>query len=221
MRTGEKSPIKAAKVGNAIFVILFLALAATAAQGAISGSKHDFSHAGYGTDEICIFCHAAHNTIVHNGVWSVKPLWNHTMSTASYTLYSSPTLKETCVQPRGPSKLCLSCHDGTVAIDSFGKKSGSTTATGSANIGTNLADDHPISIKWTHFGSYGLSAAHANCHSGSFPALNGKIPFYGTTGNMYVECGSCHEPHNKFTQYPKMLRKDVKGSAICLACHRK
>jgi len=51
-------------------------------------------------------------------------------------------------QPDGVSKLCLSCHDGTVALDSYGGVNGSTIITGSALLGTDLSTSHPISMKY-------------------------------------------------------------------------
>jgi len=45
------------------------------------------------------------------------PLWNQTLSTgATYQPYASTTMKATVGLPTGSSKLCLACHDGTVAI---------------------------------------------------------------------------------------------------------
>ncbi|MCP4665925.1 MAG: cytochrome C, partial [Deltaproteobacteria bacterium] len=92
----------------------------------IAGSAHDFStqpwmaaHNG----QICLPCHTPHNadTSVTDG-----PLWNHQVTTvATYTLYTSSTFEATdSGQPDGRSKLCLSCHDGTVAVDSFGGVTG-------------------------------------------------------------------------------------------------
>jgi len=44
-------------------------------------------------------------------------LWNHQMSSVTnYIVYTSPTLKAVVGQPDGSSRLCLSCHDGTVAL---------------------------------------------------------------------------------------------------------
>ncbi len=235
MRSSKGSILTAIAIG-----LMFISfLAALPAWSAITGSAHDFSGKGYGTDEICVFCHSPHNAQQDGGSASITPLWNHAMSSAVYTLYTSGSLKETPTQPNGPSKLCLSCHDGSVAIDSFGNMSGSNMITGNANIGTNLSDDHPISIRFRHFANAG-SSSHGgagydwdgtgpgsrcdNCHNGpthSAATLNGKVAFYGSVGAMTVECGSCHEPHNKFPQYVKMLRQDLNGSVICLVCHNK
>jgi predicted CXXCH cytochrome family protein len=43
------------------------------------------------------------------------------------------------------------------------------------------------------------------------------LPFY----ERYLECSTCHEPHNKYPAYTKMLRKTLDGSVICLSCHGK
>lgn len=201
----------------ALFVLGILAVYATVVHAGITGSKHDFSGRGWGTNEICIFCHTPHNAKKDGGT-TIYPLWNHTMSSATYTLYSSPTLDSTPEQPRGPSKLCLSCHDGTVAIDSYGIQTGTHFIDGAANLSTNLSDDHPISIYWNHqtISSDGSQPSCVSCHQ-EHPWAYIGLPFY----NRYLECSSCHEPHNKYPAYTKMLRKSLTGSAICLSCHGK
>ena len=73
---------------------------------------------------------------------------------SAYTVYSSTSLQAIPGQPTGSSKLCLSCHDGTIAA---GERSlarpadrdvgGITTLPpGRSNLGTDLSDDHPISF---------------------------------------------------------------------------
>ena len=65
--------------------------------------------------EICVYCHTPHgaNTTI------AAPLWNRTNKATTYTTYNSATLSQPVSQP-GPNSLsCLSCHDGTVAIDSI------------------------------------------------------------------------------------------------------
>src|SRR5438128_1481978 len=84
---------------------------------AVIGSQHDLSVTGAGpvrsaTPSACIFCHAPHNTLA-----GVAPLWDHALSIQSYTPYSSSTYNAGAQTPAaGSSRLCLSCHDGTVAI---------------------------------------------------------------------------------------------------------
>jgi len=95
----------------------FLTSTAHSATGVgILDSKHDLSVSGPGPakalseSEVCLFCHTPHRAV------SQTPLWNHRMSEASYTPYTSSTTKAAVGQPTGSSKLCLSCHDGTVAL---------------------------------------------------------------------------------------------------------
>ncbi len=175
-----------------------LALFAGSASAQIVGSAHDFTvlsgpNANYAfqtrTSNVCGTCHAAHNAIATDA-----PLWVHTLSTATYTLYSSATMNAVPQQPVGVSRACLSCHDGTVAVNSVrgviatgGTVTGPVLITGGDGlIGTNIADDHPISITYNETADPGLRAK----------SLVGaeKFPLYGP-GKDQVECGSCHDPH--------------------------
>ncbi len=68
-------------------------------------------------DAVCVYCHTPHGASSEMG--SI-PLWNRTKSSATYDLYSAPTtLGQTITTPGANSMTCLSCHDGTVAIDSI------------------------------------------------------------------------------------------------------
>jgi hypothetical protein len=82
-------------------------------------NKHNLSTTGPGPvkatvlTEICVFCHTPHNAN------PAVPLWNQTLSSGvTYLPYTSTTLKATVGLPTGSSKLCLACHDGTVALGS-------------------------------------------------------------------------------------------------------
>jgi predicted CXXCH cytochrome family protein len=201
---------------NSLAAVVVLLLAGCAiALGGIVGSLHDLSDLNLGTNEICIFCHTPHNA----NAAQLAPLWNHKSTTASYTLYSSPTMNNAPAQPGNASKVCLSCHDGTVAIDSYGDRSGSQMITGGANLGTNLSDDHPISMSYHEYGEGRSPAAVpcSNCHGRNPSNLVSVLPFFGGL----VECATCHDPHDKYPAYGKMLRKPIAGSALCLHCHAK
>ena len=185
-------------------------LLAFAASAGIVGGAHDFSGNGWSGGEICIPCHTPHDA---NQDVDYSPLWNHEVNIGTaYTLYSSPTLDEQPEQPRGPSLLCLSCHDGVTAIDSFGSRTGSTHMQGSALIGTDLSDDHPISLRWSH--QTDLPSC-GSCHRlhGPDPLV---LPFY----DGYLECSTCHDPHGD-SGYTHLLREPLDGSQICLTCHGK
>lgn len=65
--------------------------------------------------EVCVYCHTPHGA---SGA-TVAPLWNRTKPAGIYTVYSAPTtLGSTVTQPGESSLTCMSCHDGTIAIDS-------------------------------------------------------------------------------------------------------
>ncbi len=155
-------------------VALTVIFTPTPLDAVISTTKHNLSTSGPGpikadTEErVCVFCHTPHAAISDVSGISV-PLWNHTLSTASYQLFDSvtflsPTSPE--IQPDGSARLCLSCHDGTIAIGAVVNSGGASTTismndsgtgalTGgkldpvnsSGYLGTVLTGHHPISIE--------------------------------------------------------------------------
>jgi predicted CXXCH cytochrome family protein len=174
----------------------------------IVGSPHDLSGRGWGTNEICIFCHTPHNAKSPQLV----PLWNHASTAATFTLYSSSTLNAVPGQPSNNSKACLSCHDGTVALDSYGARTGTNFISGGALLGTDLSNDHPISFTY--------DAALATADGALVTPANASqvvagIPLY----TAKVECASCHDVHNPANG--DFLRFSNAGSALCLKCHIK
>ncbi|MDH5738005.1 MAG: cytochrome c3 family protein [Gammaproteobacteria bacterium] len=190
----------------------------------ITLSAHDFSAAAWNsTGEMCVTCHTPHNA----GGAATGPLWNHTFSgELAYSVYTSPngTLDAVAGQPSGASKLCLSCHDGTVALESFGGNGAvTTTLMGAVNpladVGTNLSDDHPISI------SYAADTSLAGV--GTAVTVGDLVTKTGTIGSELVpggtvECSSCHDVHNTYTfAGTPLLRLDPAGSTLCLTCHAK
>ncbi|NOY82039.1 MAG: cytochrome c3 family protein [Kiritimatiellaeota bacterium] len=190
-------------------VVLTVTLGGITARAGIAGTDHDLSGlSGGGTDQICIYCHTPHNAKTDQLV----PLWNHTSTTTTFTLYSSDTLDSTPGQPTGASKACLSCHDGTVAIDSYANHTGSTNMSGDALLGTDLANDHPIAITYD---SALASADGELVTPTSASTVDGTLPLFSAS----LECASCHDVHDN-TNDP-FLRKSNSGSALCLTCHQK
>ena len=192
-----------------------LALFATVAltgRAAIAGTKHDLTTNAWAiTDQKCIFCHTPHNA----KTTQLIPLWNHGATTTTFTLYQNTgTLNATMGQPAGTSKACLSCHDGTVASDSYGTITGTHLMTGTANLGTSLADDHPVSFTY--------DPALATADGGLISPLNANFVDGGGTIPLFagkMECASCHEVHDN--TFGKFLRVSNAGSALCLKCHVK
>lgn len=198
--------------------------------GTIVGSAHDLSGSGFSGGEICVVCHTPHNS---DTSVTTAPLWNHEITTQVFTMYGSPTMDASQdPQPGGSSKLCLSCHDGTVAIDSFGGNTGTIFMTGSSAVGAggDLTDDHPISILY----DTALSGTDPGLHDPAATNVtigeNGDKTRTGTVADLMlpdsrVQCSSCHDVHNNFvgpgTLDQPLLVVSRAGSKICLTCHNK
>jgi Doubled CXXCH motif (Paired_CXXCH_1) len=209
--------------------ILAVSMLAGVARAGISGSKHDFGQFGWAKNQICLPCHAPHNTIVKDASGTVVagPLWNHTLSTATYDLYYNDAGQKVQGKVDTNSILCLSCHDGTVAVDSFGGGAGTQQLTAGL-LGTDLTNDHPI----------GEAAVWPNPNPSYMvdPTLRdaqGIMPLRVLAdGRKAVGCTSCHEPHNRKNQNNMLWVNNagaattvdgraVSGSALCMNCHKK
>lgn len=171
----------------------------------------------------CQFCHAPHSGIEGSAGVSGTPLWSQKLSSVqSYTMYSSTTMvnKTNPSPPLGSnSTLCLSCHDGTVALGTttpYGKVSMSGSLAGTtSDLGTDLSTTHPFNF---------VTPLQPN--SDLWPSLSTNPPTtQDPTGavtliNGNVECGSCHNPHvQNIDAGGNFLVIDNSQSALCLACH--
>lgn len=202
--------------GVVVGACCLLGFVATAlAQSRVVDSVHNLSASGPGIvraeseSQVCIFCHAPHNT------GGLTPLWNRQLSVASYQIYQSSTLDAAPGQPTGSSKLCLSCHDGTVALGNVLSRSerirmqgGDFLPAGLTNLGTDLSDDHPVSFFYTS----GLAASDAQLRPPS--ALPAEVVL---DANSQLQCTSCHDPHRN-TLGNFLVRREEFGE-LCIACH--
>lgn len=262
-----------------VFGSLLLAGGTITAWAGVVGSAHDLTAAGGAqgggtnvTDQVCIFCHTPHGSDTAAPV----PLWNKVLgSPGSYTQYSTlqtPSFDSEEAPVGSVSLACLSCHDGTQAMDVVLNLpgSGGFSATGTEidpnalglmegtpvpNLGTDLTNDHPISM------TYGGGGPQATDPDGTFTGQLGDPDFVApekatVNGNPiwwvdsptgvaatrektdmilyaradlgtvqpFVECGSCHDPHNDLSEGPTsvaFLRIDNTASQICTTCHVK
>jgi predicted CXXCH cytochrome family protein len=199
-------------------------------------------------DRICIYCHAPHHTITMAQASSAGltyfPLWNHDLTTIpSYTPYTDNdgtdipnnishqlNAAPLTTTPGSISKLCLSCHDGSVAVSSYGNfgnagshyNTGSITTTGTRfaiGEGGDLSNHHPIGF------DYDTVAAIDDEIRDSGNDLLGNNP-YGLTINdlLYggkMECASCHDVHNTKNTGTKFTWVADTNSNLCLSCHAK
>ncbi len=216
----QKSQVKHIKrLGFCVFCFVFLFLSTDyrlrtidCFAASIVQSKHNLSSGGPGAvkavseNEVCIFCHTPHNAA------SQAPLWNRYDSGQSYIPYTSATLKANVGQPAGASKLCLSCHDGTVALGmvrSRGEIIQFNEPIGpQQNLGADLSDDHPVSFR------YDSALAFSDPQLKDPALLTGQIRL---DKNSQLQCVSCHDPHND--QFGNFLRVDAVRGNLCVTCH--
>ncbi len=186
-----------------IKLLIVITIGRSTAIAQIDGSPHDLTAVAGRTS--CSFCHTPH------GALTGTPLWSHELSTAVYNIYQSSSLEANVGQPTGSSKLCLSCHDGTIALtesirsSSFG---GTYIATGAANLGTDLSDDHPISFVY----SAALSAEDFQIRPPSALSEQFKLD-----RSSELQCTTCHDPHDN--RYGNFLVMSNQRSMMCVSCH--
>ena len=199
-----------------LLILLIIICAMSSQEQSVVNTKHNLSISGPGSvkaiseDEICVFCHTPHNSR------PVAPLWNRNDPGTTYTLYASSTLQALQGQPDGSSILCLSCHDGTVALGSVISRSstipmngGNFMPAGVGNLGSNLKNDHPISFSYTS--ALAVADGQLKTPAGITPPVNLR--------NGKVQCTSCHEPHKNL--YSDFLLASTQNSNLCNSCHQR
>ncbi len=206
------------KVIVLIITVSFLIITISNAQ--LTGSPHDLSNNST-SDDICSYCHVATNDI------NQTPLWNRKLSTVvSYGLYNSPTLDaiisdvgNVAGEISNVSQLCMSCHDGTIAVDSTYNINGTDDDNGTFYITGNaliidLTDDHPVNFPYNAT----LATTDGNLTipiSNSFVDTDEQVPLFDGT----VQCPSCHDVHDN-TNVPFLVKSNA-NSVLCLTCHDK
>lgn len=197
--------------------LAFLLAGTGVAFAQITGTKHDFETATWNTTgEKCKMCHVPHTA---NVTIEDTPLWNHDLSVATYTVYGSSTLDATVGQPDGGSKACLGCHDGTVALNAFGGNTftgADVFIPGTANLGSDLSDDHPVSFVYD--ATLATNDGELNDPTTTTSGLGGTIG-QDMLFSTKVQCASCHDPHDN-TNAPFLVKSNA-GSALCQTCHTK
>lgn len=196
--------------------MVFAGVVASGASGQIVGSDHDFSSKAWSGGEICKPCHTPHNALA-----GVPRLWNHELTTATYQMHEGTGTAAADFDT--DSRFCLSCHDGTVALDSFGGQTGTSFMGGGELLGTDLTNDHPIGSDAMYppdpQPAWWAGAFQDPANLPSFLRIRDWVDPNGVTQKV-VSCASCHTVHNK-GGFDHMLRASNAASAICLGCHLK
>jgi hypothetical protein len=233
--------IVAILVGAAIAAGGTAAYAGMGAKTGVNGSFHDMNYyaptkggAKEKYERVCVYCHTPHNAVVKDpndplGV-NFLPLWNHDFSTNTFLAYNWATPDNTpftIADPLvGPSRLCMSCHDGSIAVDQHGPampRVGNIKLTGNRAIGHDgdLTTTHPIGFDYvaartgrnitvggnavtevvnenTPFASAITINADANSNVYNTVTRNGSRTIKSTLYNgQMMTCATCHEVHNK------------------------
>lgn len=206
----------------------------------VEDTKHNLSVTGTGDvkavreTQICIFCHTPHNAS------PAQPLWNHELSAAiSYINYASDTLQSYASEAEAPpidgvSKLCLSCHDGTVAIGSIVSRSEEVMMVtvpdiidasgkligGPGYLGTDLSGGHPISIVFDESLVNKRNSAYPPLSRLNWPIIDPDVKLRPTQGGYGVQCTACHDPHENraLEGWPPLWQKPSHDE-VCMVCH--
>ncbi len=217
------------------------AFAGPAPGSGIVNSKHDMrSYAGANggivdpQGRVCAYCHTPHHAL-DDAAADYLPLWSHELTQQTFTEYSSPTLDATITDPvMGPSRLCMSCHDGVVAIDAYYGQPGTTTlvegdAFGEIGVGMHgdLSNDHPIGFVYTDVqasSGNGVDSAEIRNADETITDVTAGISTVSEVlwNGDKMTCMGCHDVHNgSKTVENYFLYGPQQDSQFCRICHLK
>ena len=204
---------------------------ALAQRSGVASTVHNLSVSGPGEvralseTEICKFCHIPHTD------GAPVPMWSHEMSKAQY---ATPQMRDAkgslqiAPQPDGSSRLCLSCHDGTVALGEIARSGDAVVMAGAQRlnpgrrgyIGTDLSGSHPVSIVVPDGEAEILdSGRDMGIRPIEVIRADGQVKL-DKMGKM--QCTSCHDPHSdQYYVEGRVPRFWIKPTVeeVCLTCH--
>lgn len=215
---------------SASILLQLLAVTAVLAQyDSVVSTVHNLSATGPGEvrslteTEVCKFCHIPHSAVVP------VPLWSRALSKAQYDvprIRSARDVREPAPQPDGSSRLCLSCHDGTLALGDIAGAPRSVAMSGAQRlrpgrrgyIGTDLTGDHPISFVIPE-GDFGDPDRDMGVRPRSL-IVGQELVKLDDQGKM--QCTTCHDPHSDRYHVAGLVpRFWVKPTVqeVCQSCH--
>ena len=227
----------------------------TAPGTGFTGSPHDFSGKSAGTNQRsgtaattggCSYCHTPHKA------YQTRLLWNHTLSANNFSWSDAtattggttlPTIAGGAGGWSGPTKFCLSCHDGSVAIGDiawFNRQAWSGGAaldttkhnSGQYNIASPTGDlkgNHPVAFPYpfnkaqntyngttTGTGTYltDFNTDPTSLGIRLFSDATGIVVANAVAGKTGIECTSCHGVHNEVgLVFDEPLLRGTKGGS--------
>ncbi len=110
------------------------------------------------------------------------------------------------------SRLCESCHKGTITI----------LSTSVMKSAVKPMNNHPIKFSTLDFDPSKINHNIVKEEKYLYVSgQNGKVPIFGESKYSAVaECGTCHEPHGEL-RMPKLMRIDNSKGQLCRVCHIK
>lgn len=202
----------------------------------IVNSKHDMrlyaSAAGGSADQfgrVCAYCHTPHHAVEDINA-DYMPLWSRSVTAETFIEYTSATIDGVVAGDpvAGPSRLCMGCHDGAVAIDAYyGQPGTATMVEGDAfteigvGLGGDLTNDHPIGFDYPYVASQDPEINDASAVFAGGVAVS-SVLYDDGNGNDLMTCSTCHDVHNSSGVVDGwFLYGYQQDSNFCITCHDK
>lgn len=188
----------------------------------LASTGHDFTTGTFvGTPAVglCTYCHTPHKAI------QTLLLWNHTMSSNSFTWDVTATTAGTTFPTigstyKGPTVKCLSCHDGSVAVGSVAWFDEAARNTGGTylNAGT-MPSSHQIGASGDMTGNHPVGMP--------YPYLNVANTYNGSTTGSAIVLGEWQAtPLSPIRLYNDDGTGNITGGPValksgmeCSSCH--
>lgn len=205
-----------------LLVAAAIALFASSAYANLTATKHNL--AGATGNQSCDYCHMVHNA--NSSAAAGAPIWARSITPVAINPYvfSTPTPPTVNLGATQFSMLCMSCHNGSTGLGVLWNQtitvgSGITNPIGAtqlSNLGTTLANDHPVGFIYPATGTPATD-------SGLVAATTATARGFQLFGGGYMECGTCHDPHVSSTTATdptfKFKRAFTGATDFCAACH--
>ena len=235
-------------IAAAAFAV-FASMAANVAVAGIANTKHNLGtqgtkdvHLTAGTDQICVFCHTPHGAAVTDANNNpLPPIWNRTLPSTTYQVYgtggTSASLDGEVLSVGSVSAACLSCHDGTTAIDTFinapgsgtaktgtytwtGTPDGKMPASGITNIGDDLRNDHPIGVPYCGGFTTGTTCRDPDFNAVASGTINGTVQYWVDSAGLDGTGGTASvREKTDMILYRRTFAEGMRPSVECASCH--